>query len=754
VHQLMHPTVQGTRSMPSLIRQPVIRRLRCMALFASLLLPIATFASQAGDALRQLNAALPLTRSITLADLGITTPLVLAGDDASRDFYLPVPKGLALNDASIVVDGKYLKGATGDTHLVLSVDGVPLSALRIGDGDGLVAQTLAIDAQARDTGFVRLGVNWYSRTGLNRCENDHSIANSVSLSPQTGLTYHLDSRAVATLDDAWSTLPGNPVVLIAGGAFGKDSFDSTWRIGVALQRNGKRVSVHALPAIGATVDTRGLAMPAALAQLPAFAALGNLAQHRLANAAELGALLVLNAAPVSGDVVIADAALRDQLHRALDALRSQLVGDPDALAAFDDWCSQREPLATATPASKEIRLAAQGRQTVIAIAADAGASAAGVFDTSLHHILTSPQVLVPTATSPELEEGHVVHLSSLGGTAEGFDVVARGDWTANFPLNAVSSAGRMPGELVLYLAAAPGASSTRPVATVFWNGFLLAAKQLQADGHPEELKTRLPAYVLRVNNTLRVSVQRQTYSANCNEVPQGYPVNVLPAASYVKPGDAEPDGTFVSLLPLMAGNPQLIVPDGYLSNAADSIRQIIGIASASGLSPTRAELTLAAAGQPVKPTKPFVAMEVTIDGPAPSVKVVDHGRLQIDGKLAPWLDIAGLQRLAAVEVVRAGGQDGLLWYALGNQGTQSSDTDTPFLLNRGNVAIIGPAGPVAWIDSDNPHANLPPGADHGAFYEWRRYISWGAPIASLALLMFIVLLIVANYRNRKNRKKH
>jgi len=65
------------------------------------------------------------------------------------------------------------------------------------------------------------------------------------------------------------------------------------------------------------------------------------------------------------------------------------------------------------------------------------------------------------ATSPELEEGHVVHLSSLGGTADSFDVVARGDWTASFPLSAVSSAGRMPGELVLYLAAAPGASRCR-----------------------------------------------------------------------------------------------------------------------------------------------------------------------------------------------------------------------------------------------------------------------------------------------------
>jgi len=275
--------------MPPLFRQSVACWFHCLTLFASLLLPATAFASPAGDAIRQLSAAVPLTRSVTLADLGITTPVVLAGDDANQDFYLPVPKGLALSDASIVFDGKYLKGDIGDANLVLSVDGVPLSAQRMSDGEGLIAKTLAIDAQPHYTGFVRLSVNWQSRTGLNRCENDHSIANSVSLSPQIRLTYHLDTRAITDLDDAWDTLPGKPIVLIAGGKLGKDSFDSAWRIGVALERYGKHVSVHPLPTIGTTVDTRGLTIPTALARLPAFAALGNDARHKLASAAELGA---------------------------------------------------------------------------------------------------------------------------------------------------------------------------------------------------------------------------------------------------------------------------------------------------------------------------------------------------------------------------------------------------------------------------------------------------------------------------------
>ncbi|KAG1306695.1 hypothetical protein G6F62_015358 [Rhizopus arrhizus] len=63
----------------------------------------------------------------------------------------------------------------------------------------------------------------------------------------------------------------------------------------------------------------------------------------------------------------------------------------------------------------------------------------------------------------------------------------------------------MPDELVMDLAAAPGASSTRPGASVFWNGILLAAKQLDADGKPERRTARVPGYALGVTNAVRVT---------------------------------------------------------------------------------------------------------------------------------------------------------------------------------------------------------------------------------------------------------
>jgi len=726
------------------------RTLRRALMAAGLLLPLGALASPAGDALRRLQGDDWVSRDVSLEDLGIREPVVLSNSDARQEFYLPVPRGVPISDAALNFDARYTKGEPGRTSMVLWVDGVPQAAQRIADGEGSAARSLNVEQRSRETGFLRLGVDWQSEIALRRCESNRATANALTISPRTRLSYRYDAAAIGSLDDAWSMLPGKPVLMVSGGKLDQQAFDSAWRIGVAMERSGKHVAVKGFPAVGDEVDTRGLQVPNGLAQVPAFAAVAGDEKHKLANPAEIGALLVMGAPAVSGDVVIADAQLRARYNEALDALQAQLAQDADAAEAFKAWRGRRMPLAGQDLQSREIRVLPLGRQAVIAVAADAGAQGAGAFDTAWRRILVTRQVQVQAAAAPRAFEDGGLRLTSLGGSPSSFDVVARGDWNITFPLAAVSADGGMPDELVMDLAAAPGASATRPVASVFWNGILLAAKQLEATGRPERLTARVPGYALGVANAVRVTFQRQPVSVDCNEIPQGYPVNVLPT-SYVKPGAAEPDGTFIGLLPLLAGNPQLIVPDSYLADAPGNIKRVIGIASASGLSATRAQLSLAPAGQAAKPGRPFLAMEVALDGAKPLVKVTDRKQLTVNGKNAPWLDISGLDHLSTAEVVSAGGQSGVLWHALGQQ---PGALDAPFVLNRGNVAIIGAAGPLAWIDSADPGASHPPGAGESAFFEWRRYLSWSVPAISIGLLVLLLILILALRVNRKNSKEN
>ncbi|MFS4517042.1 hypothetical protein ACMFLR_24610, partial [Delftia tsuruhatensis] len=546
-------------------------------------------ASALGDAIRQLGASDGLQRSVTLKELGIVDPVVLAGT-ATQDFYLPVPRGLPLGDASIAFDGRYLKGEPGTSTVVISLNGTPAVSQTVPDGEGTLQRNLPVAQPARASDFVRLGVNWRNRNNSQqRCDENHSLANSLTISPQTRLSYRVDPRDVRTIEDVWNTLPVRTTVLVSGRQLEQASFDSAWRIGASLQRNNRRMQVRALPAVGEVIDLRGLEVPAALAGVPAFAALrGAEPQHKLASDAELGALLMLGAAQVSGDIVVADKALQQRLTAAFAALQAQLATDPDAGQALQQWRARRAPLASEALASQQLRALPMGRQMVLAVASDAGARVAGLQEAALQRLLVSDNVTVAAAQPPQWDEAKGIRLSSLGGSPDSFDVLSRGEWTMNFPLSAVASQGRMPGEITLYVAAAPGASATRPVATLFWNGMLLSARQLDANGQPERLRARVPGYALGINNTLRVSVQRQPYSADCNEIPQPYPASVLPAISYVTPGKAEPNGSFIGLLPLLGARSQLLVPASYLSAAPAALERMANLAAASGLSASQA----------------------------------------------------------------------------------------------------------------------------------------------------------------------
>ncbi|MFG0786489.1 hypothetical protein [Delftia tsuruhatensis] len=709
-------------------------------------------ASALGDAIRQLGASDGLQRSVTLKELGIVDPVVLAGT-ATQDFYLPVPRGLPLGDASIAFDGRYLKGEPGTSTVVISLNGTPAVSQTVPDGEGTLQRNLPVAQPARASDFVRLGVNWRNRNNSQqRCDENHSLANSLTISPQTRLSYRVDPRDVRTIEDVWNTLPVRTTVLVSGRQLEQASFDSAWRIGASLQRNNRRMQVRALPAVGEVIDLRGLEVPAALAGVPAFAALrGAEPQHKLASDAELGALLMLGAAQVSGDIVVADKALQQRLTAAFAALQAQLAADPDAGQALQQWRARRAPLASEALASQQLRALPMGRQMVLAVASDAGARVAGLQEAALQRLLVSDNVTVAAAQPPQWDEAKGIRLSSLGGSPDSFDVLSRGEWTMNFPLSAVASQGRMPGEITLYVAAAPGASATRPVATLFWNGMLLSARQLDANGQPERLRARVPGYALGINNTLRVSVQRQPYSADCNEIPQPYPASVLPAISYVTPGKAEPNGSFIGLLPLLGARSQLLVPASYLSAAPAALERMANLAAASGLSASQAELVVAHADAPAKPSMPFVAMEVPVDGAKPLVTVTDGQQLRIRGKSLDWLDIKGLKQLSSAEVVTASGQQGVLWRAIGEW---TGGLGEPFLLNRGNIAVIGGDGPLAWVDSSNPDAGIPSGPREGAFHEWRNFLSWSVPGIAIALVVVVLLVLLAWAVARSKQPRH
>ena len=113
----------------------------------------------------------------------------------------------------------------------------------------------------------------------------------------------------------------------------------------------------------------------------------------------------MGAPAVSGDVVIADAALRARYKEALDALQAQFDSDADAAQAYKTWRARRMPLADQVLQSREIRVLPLGRQPAIAVAADAGAQGAGAFDTTQARVTEGSVVAPPSDPTAALMRG-------------------------------------------------------------------------------------------------------------------------------------------------------------------------------------------------------------------------------------------------------------------------------------------------------------------------------------------------------------
>ena len=731
----------------------LLNRLYCpVALARALLLtplavPLFAMASPGSEALRALAQNDWVQRSVSLADLGISNPVVLEESDNRQAFFLPVPKGVPLHDAAIKVQGNFLKGEPANAALKLSVDGRPLFARPVTEASGTLQQVLPVEAYGHTSGFVNFTIDWSSPSGQRLCEPTRQSSNILTLSPQTELTYRYSMQAMNSLADAWSTLPGQPVIMIAAGTLDQASFDSAWRLGVALERAAKRAQVRAFPAVGDVVAVDELNLPAALSSVAPFSALAGKASHTVANTAELGALLVLDAPATRADLAIADAALVGQINAALDALRSQLQTDSEAVKALDDWRSRHATLGAKPLASQQVQLASLGHQAVIGVAADAGAKAAGVFDSQWRNVLITPEATIHDINQDPAEQH--LRVANLGGSSTAFDVVTRGEWNAVFPLSVVAADGNMPGELVLDVSAAPGASSTLPVASVLWNGILLNARQLTADGTPERLSARIPGYALGVTNNLQIRFQRQPVSPNCAEIPQGYPVNVLPT-SFLRSAKAEADGTFVGLLPLLAGASQVIVPGNALQAPVAHLRQVIRLASAASVSPVHAELSLADGTQAFKPGKPFLSLGVNLDGAKPLLDIKDLQRLRAGSDDHRLLDLQGPQPLSVVSVVNANSQPGVVWYALGDQVLTPREA---FVLNRGNAVVLGEDGPLTWVDTTDPELSQKLGLSGTPFHQWRQYLAWTLPLLAAAVLGMLLLGVLARRSRLKKTGK-
>jgi hypothetical protein len=707
-------------------------------------LPAATAASAASvaEVFRRMNAESWISRVVTFADLGFSGPLVLGYPETQREILLPVPPGVPLANATLQIDASFVRADGGRTTLILSLDGYPVSARPVATERGDGSLTLAVDGVPRESGFVRFNIDWRTAIGReNTCTDSRTPGNLLRIEPSSRFTFRYDGSAVHDLSTAWAALPASPMVLIPGSKLSADAYDSAWRIGVALDRAGKRPRIRALPAVGDMVDLQGVVVPTALRRIPAFAALAEGGKRRIRDVAEIGALMALGqAGPFQADIVIGDRATGSVLARALDELRAQLP--PEVLDPFAEWRDRALEGWGRQLASGQVRLTNVFGRPAIVIGPDAGGHAASLFTKSWQQVAMGPSLVVHAADEPKADLASV-SLKYLGASPGTLEVLSRADWHAGFDIGAVAIDGRGPGTLVMDVAAAPGAARTPAVVSVFFNEVLLAAKELEANGRRERVVAPIPRHVLSTRNDIRVSFVRQQASDRCRESPEPYPVSVL-ASSHIVMDKIEPMGDFSGLISRFANGVNLLVPIAYLYDSQNTLPRVITLASSTGVSPARARFMPVMDVGPPKLKGPFLAIDVPLQDADSDVKL-EGGRLLLGSESErPLLDVSGLNRAGLLEVTRLGRDTGAIYRTLGRD---APPMDRAMKLSGGNIAVIGMSGLRAELNTIDPSGQgmsreARPGLTERGFW-------WLLP---LALAGFVAALLAYAYGVLRRRR--
>ncbi|MEJ8839653.1 hypothetical protein [Ramlibacter sp. AN1133] len=413
------------------------------------------------------NAGVWVPRTVTFQDLGFTEPVVLGYPDTIKEIYLPVPPGVNLSGAVLQLDASYVRADGGRTTLVYAIDGAPVVANGFTADRGDASAQIPVDGKPRPSGFVRLNVDWRTAVAReNTCADARTPGNILRIEPTSRFVFRYDGSGIRDLTTAWAALPSKPTILIQSNKLSPEMYDAAWRVGVALERAGKRPIIRTADGTGSTATMGAAPAPGAPAA---------------------------PAGPAEPDIIIGNAG-------------GQQVG------------------------SKQITLSNQNGRPVILVAPDAGAQAAGLFTQIWQQAAAGTNLTVSAVDTPKNNDSNAVSLQYLGAKPASFDVLAHADWNATFDIGSVAADGKGPGTLVIDVAASPSAARTPPVVSVFMNDVLLGAKEMEATGKRERIIAPVPRYALQTRNVIRVSFVRQLASDRCRETPEPYPVSVLPSS--------------------------------------------------------------------------------------------------------------------------------------------------------------------------------------------------------------------------------
>lgn len=673
------------------------------------------------------EAALPrILRSLSLADVGFPQGVTLQGPEAERRLFFPLPRGTRVEAGRLDLRIDHGIAVSEVANLRVAVEGTPRRVERLSGAGGL-EMLFELEAETLAAETLPFSLGLAAALTEDRCYDERVVPDFAVLRPDSALHLAIDARSVRELRGAWLLLPRRVTVSVGRESLAPEEFAALLEVSRRVLASGRELRFIPLPAIPEAAPVGVLASGLAGARSLLFEGYADdeafaIGQIVVASAEELQAL----------ERAVAEA--QERFRRFSGAPEGELP-QPDTRFLPEDG---RVP---------PLRLVRFLDYPVIALGGTDPEATAALLAGDWSALADGP-VLDAAAARPGAlrpRRADSVTFAELGFDNGPRVSGERAEWLLDFRLGDLPP-GRLPTAVELQLVVAPGAGEGggAPSLHLYLNEALVGSLRPGEEGRRREETIALPAYLVGLDNRLRLELQRSPNEAGCLLPTRAAPAQVLAGSRILAEAETARPRDFLELASHLGEEPQILLPAAMLDQA-EKIMPLLARLGTSLLPGDARPRFRFFEGAPPTVDGPFLLFGAPAEGAPDAPLSLEQGRaLLLDRQGRTLLDATAPRRAAVLQLARLGEHPGL-WVLPDAEGRYPAPA--ALVLGREDVAVVDAHGVAVALQSD-------PEAAARLLDPWRE--TWRglldrhryALAAGLALL-FALLLIALRPRRRR-----
>jgi cellulose synthase subunit len=628
---------------------------------------------------------------VPLADVGYPNGFRLSNLGGRREVYIPVPQGIELNLAELVLAYDDVSAHEARRSLEILVNDRSVASLALdGKSTGRTTRISLANAMARE-GFIKLSFLYSGAATQDRCIDVRYVGDSMTVRAESSVEFEIGITSVPNITATAALMPKDVAILLSNPMPPPVDIAAALTLARSLTATGRHVTFHhgldTVPALVENDDkrrwTRGLI------------------------------------------VVGAFSAIADRL----DAPVTTLVS-------------------TTTPGDNTLAAVRIGGIPVLLVTDPASARAGRLLgNSSLAALRDTPSASVRQVSTPR---GPIdrVSFDALGLAPPQAEVFGRADIAVAIPSRILPS-GTRPSRLVLDLMVAPDGAGEKAVVSAFVNERLLAST-VAAIGEPTRLDFALPDGLVGSVANIRTVIQRRSSQGDCRFEPQGYPAEILGSSSVILSPAGPVAHDFSDLATLWANGVEVLVPSSTSEHPLSIVASLADILNVLSKESAPIEVKYIGRGTAPTPDAPFIAVSNSPPVGAEQRVRFDRGRVVIaDRSGDTLLDIGGLATGAVAQIVTSNTFPGLWIRSLSSDGSLPASPSVS--LDRGDVAFLDRTGVALALSTERDTLLRVSYADQASLLtNLDRFRSW--IVGSVwAFVTFALLFILQRiYRRRQS----